>query len=1245
MIKRRTLITVTLSLLIALGAPAVGLYWLCYTESGLQWLAARITKVGKTRVRIDGLQGRLTGPLSATHFELDHERVHIVADDIHADVKLRSLLAQTIHADYLAVGNANVIIKPRTKPASKRAPRFVPRWLRVQADSISIDSVQLHLQSGRTLNGTGIHVASSVTSQTLTLERAALVSEQFDLEGGVEIGAGDPLRMKGDIEWIVSFPGQPRWAGRVKLNGDLERLEFSGRVAEPIAADVTGALSELTHDWRWDANARLTDFTLKPWSRESKLGLRSAVLAGSGDRAGFKFNGTIDPLRPDTGPLNVSFAGNYSERTLRADQLRLTPKSGRGVLDASGSAKFAGEATALELRGLWRDLSWPLDSPAKLRSPRGEFTLAGELPYRYSVECDVVIRESTPFNLSSDGRLARDSLRFESLLAQGFDAEMQADGELNWANDNAWKVNARIRGLDPARFDARFPGRLALDLSATGVGFKRDAKWSTDLRDLRGTLRSQPVRARARISHDSGRYSIADADLRFGTARLEASGQYGGQHNLRWQLAVPDASELLPQASGSLRSQGTLSGDEAEPRLVASVGARELVYLDHRLGALEADADLDPSDRRESHLRVTGTDLETRGRQVRSAQVMLDGRASAHQLEFSAEAHDSHISLKTQSNYAQGIWRGTINEMDVRVARSTLALTAPAQYAIGRELAELERLCLTGAAERACGRGNWHRAGPWDLAIDITGIPLQILGASSKRDSQYTGVLSLKADLAQTPGQPWIGGATGVFADGVFRYRRANGEMQSVVIGSGRATLDATPGRFEGAVRIDAGEAAMLDALASADRTAAADWRKLPLTGSLHAETRELGFVPRFVPEVDRAAGKLQADLRLAGTLGLPEISGALVLSEGELDLYAVNMQLREIGLRVDLKDNALKLAAKLRAGNGSAELAGNLEWRDRQPFGQLKFKGENLELVNVPEARILVSPDLRFRIDGRRIGVDGAVRVPSAFLTPADLSGAVLASSDEIVVGTRSDEDADGFEVTTGVQLVLGKDVRINSYGLKARIEGNVAAYAAPDEVSTATGELRVAEGKYSAYTRELDIERGRLIFSGGPLTDPGVDLRASKQFPDALVGVNVRGTLRNPRLSFWSEPSLPQSQIASLIVAGGDIGAYQGPGGASTQESRDQLLAQGSAILASQLGQQLGLELEEVRLESDINDQTRLVLGRYLSPRFYVSYGISLTEAINTLKLRYTINDRWTIRSEAGENRSADLEYKIER
>jgi translocation and assembly module TamB len=44
-------------------------------------------------------------------------------------------------------------------------------------------------------------------------------------------------------------------------------------------------------------------------------------------------------------------------------------------------------------------------------------------------------------------------------------------------------------------------------------------------------------------------------------------------------------------------------------------------------------------------------------------------------------------------------------------------------------------------------------------------------------------------------------------------------------------------------------------------------------------------------------------------------------------------------------------------------------------------------------------------------------------------------------------------------------------------------------------------------------------------------------------------------------------------------------------------------------------------------------------------VSYGISLTEAINTLKMRYTISDHWLLRTESGEAQAADLEFTIER
>jgi hypothetical protein len=42
-------------------------------------------------------------------------------------------------------------------------------------------------------------------------------------------------------------------------------------------------------------------------------------------------------------------------------------------------------------------------------------------------------------------------------------------------------------------------------------------------------------------------------------------------------------------------------------------------------------------------------------------------------------------------------------------------------------------------------------------------------------------------------------------------------------------------------------------------------------------------------------------------------------------------------------------------------------------------------------------------------------------------------------------------------------------------------------------------------------------------------------------------------------------------------------------------------------------------------------------------VSYGVSLTEQLNTLKMRYTLGDHWTLRTEVGQAYGADLVYSI--
>ena len=281
--------------------------------------------------------------------------------------------------------------------------------------------------------------------------------------------------------------------------------------------------------------------------------------------------------------------------------------------------------------------------------------------------------------------------------------------------------------------------------------------------------------------------------------------------------------------------------------------------------------------------------------------------------------------------------------------------------------------------------------------------------------------------------------------------------------------------------------------------------------------------------------------------------------------------------------------------------------------------------------------------MDGRRVEVDGAVRIPKAQLAPANLTGAKLPSEDEIIVGEQRAAPENRLQVTTGVHVILGDDVHIDSYGLKGKLEGGVLVYFATGEVSTGIGEIEVEDGEYTLYTRTFEIDRGRLVFSGGPLGDPGVDIRAVRRQPDLLAGVNVRGSLREPRLSFFSEPPLTQSQIASILITGRTLDSIQDEGSGAAPDQRERFLAQGGALLAGELGEQLGLK--DLTVETDADNPSSVVLGTYLSPRLFVSYGVSLAESINTFKLRYTLGDRWTLKTEAGENQSADVVYTIER
>ena len=478
--------------------------------------------------------------------------------------------------------------------------------------------------------------------------------------------------------------------------------------------------------------------------------------------------------------------------------------------------------------------------------------------------------------------------------------------------------------------------------------------------------------------------------------------------------------------------------------------------------------------------------------------------------------------------------------------------------------------------------------------------------------------------------------------DAAIQHKLASGRTDVINFGSGYLTLKAEPAQLNAELRLDAAQRGLISGRLRADRVSV-DIMNSPMRGQLQMATGELGFLTLYFPAIDRASGHFDTNLSFEGTLAAPTASGVIKLSGAELDLYQLNLAMRALELEARIVSNRLEFSSTAKAGAGTLASSGKIEWRDKLPYGEIRVDGENLRVIDVPEARIDASPDLDFHIAGREILVKGEVKIPLARIQPADLTNAVLPSADERLVGPTEAQEEDPFLVTSEITMTLGDNVTIDTYGLTGHITGSISERTLPGEPTRATGELQVKDGQYLALARKLDIERGKLIFGGGLLADPAVDIRAIKVFPDVKAGVNVRGSLRAPRLTFFSEPSIPQSQIVSLLLAGGSLQSVQDQNRAGTPGARQEVAGQAAALLASQLGNRLGIQ--DISVESTLNNETSLVLGKYLSPRLYVSYGLSLTESVYTIKMRYTIDDHWTIKTEAGQEYAGDLDFTIEK
>ncbi len=423
-----------------------------------------------------------------------------------------------------------------------------------------------------------------------------------------------------------------------------------------------------------------------------------------------------------------------------------------------------------------------------------------------------------------------------------------------------------------------------------------------------------------------------------------------------------------------------------------------------------------------------------------------------------------------------------------------------------------------------------------------------------------------------------------------------------------------------------------------------------PVSASLKAQMREEGLINAFLPGViQESRGLITLDLNVGGTWAQPDLGGEARLADAGAYLPAAGVRLEDVQLQLRLEGEEIHLISfQARSGDGEIAAEGSLLMRDWRPQEyQFQLRGNNFQAVRLPELQMLASPDLTIAGTPQRVSVRGEIRLPYMLITGRQTPAPVQPSPDVIVVDAPEREERHSpLEIDVRVNIVLGDRVLIDAEGIDARLEGSLRVTMRglePEEI-TAVGEIRVAQGRYAAYGLNLTITRGVVLFAGGPIDRPILDILAVRTIGEVQAGVLISGTPRDPEIALYSDPTMTDIDVLSYIVLGHPLGQ-------DTDDPDLLLFAAGalltrgeSVVLQDRIRGRLGLDV--LTLEAGDGDVTgsRITIGKYLNPDLYVSIGQSLFTNVQVVRVRYRLGRRLELESTVGQESAVDLYYRIE-
>jgi|GEM_PF-2865792 len=1251
----------------------IGLFtFVLYTEAGLSWLLGTALRSSGGNFEYSALRGSLARGYEIDDAVIELPALTIRAKRLSADVKPYQLLSGVLGVDALVLDQAQWIIKPAPASEDERKPLpklDLPFDLRLRNLDLRNNSIALapspEQRAGplaapepeRSFIFSAGAKEISIVAGKLQVEGLAFSHGAFAVSasGAVDTAAQWSGEVISEGEWKLPNSAQ---RGELRLSGSSEKLDVGFMLGEGAVVnleatldrpfDAAGIEGQLTVQGFDPANFEL-DLPLKRIDLDLHFVWTDSELSIEG------------PVAINRQPLQLRAAG----LALRGDTLEIgeiaLSSPAIGALSGAGEWPLAAGADpgklVLSTQDLWLG-DWRLPLPGG-DVPRltAALELSGHIE-NWAATADGswrVAERSGPISLHASGTPER--IEIAPSRIQMAQSAVDFSGALQLTEPSQFAIELNLDAVDPGLLLPEWPGKLDGQMRINGV-LGEPVTWEVDGVDVSGELRAQAIALSGKITGSDIVPALSDLNLRWGTGEL--------------RLSVPTAGELVAELDGfdlkalgdyEGRATGRVSlrpGEDLIASSRASLQIDGLAVADVRAARVRIDKALG------LNFTVAADDVETVGIKLLTLALTGSGTLDSHKIDLLVDNDLAQLELGLAGGIVESEWIGNVTSVELtKNGASAWTLRDTASLRISADEILLSPLCLTAATASLCA-GVKRTAEGSLIDLNTVSFPLAeanpwIAESGVELSGQLDGGGRLTLDTEGTPGgsldfrisEASLRGAQtyeqAVPFEGTVRFDSRSGALLARVTlpGYGSIDLDATGIASAPADCVAPAVTTVIAPVSSDSNVIANAPTPAPAispcgaSGTVHAriDLNDLSFVDGVTAEVQSVRGSLRGDI----TASLSDPSSA----RGQVESSGLQFELPALGLKATsgkvvatlAGDRLIKLDGQFAIAPGELTIDGILSL-DASAETKIHVRGNNAGLVDLPAVRL--AGDTNFvllRKDGG-FAIEGGVLLRGGRIDLDRFAPAVPASEDVVIVDAPPSEPGPPIHADVSIAFIQAVDLR--GYGLEATLGGGVRITQRPGTMTRGEGEL-TASGVYNAYGQKLNIERGRLVFGGGRIDDPRFDLLAVKRVNRQRVGVRVRGTAQRPLATLYSDPSLDQSEILSYLVLGRPLSTASGADGQRLGEYADALETAGGNLVAGSIGKRLGLSAGVESLGSAIG--SALVVGKYLSPRFFVGYGTSLLDATQLVILRYQITENIDLEVISGREQKASVSWRTER